>query len=175
VTVPSSLTFISEHETTSSCLSACFRQNGDLLVGTVCGLNVLRRGKDKLSVCSTDVKTVTSVVEHHQNVFILHAAPDAWKVEMCLTDDTTKRKGLFQFPRTSNTAAVMAVSDRYVVIDNPDTNQLVIYDFESQQTERTYCSLDGLRFLPDGCLLGVSGSKLQKYKIENGELVELCY
>ncbi|KAF6040374.1 hypothetical protein EB796_001321 [Bugula neritina] len=31
VTVPSSLTFISEHETTSQCVSACYRQNGNLL------------------------------------------------------------------------------------------------------------------------------------------------
>jgi len=84
VTVPSSLTFISEHKTMycSQCLAACFRQNGDLLVGTSDGLYVLRRGKDMLSACSTKVKSVTSVVEHHQNVFILHRKDDISKVEM---------------------------------------------------------------------------------------------
>jgi len=174
VTVPSSLTFISEHKTSSQCMATCYRQNGDLLVGTSNGLYVLRRGWDNLSVCSTDVKSVVSVVEHHQNVFILHRAPGTWKVEMCLADDITKRKTLFQFPKKSNTAAVMAVSDRYVVVRNPDTKLLIIYDFTSQQTERNNLLYStGLQFLADGCLLGVCESKLQKYRLENGELVEL--
>jgi len=174
VTVPSSLTFISEHKTTSLCLSACYRQNGDLLVGTDDGLYVFRRGEDKLSVCIADVKSATSVVEHHQNLFILHRAPSTCKIEMCLADDTTKKNKLFQFPRTSDKAAIMTVSDRYVVATNPDTDQLIIYDFTSQQTEKiSSMNLLGLQFVPDGCLLGVWRDKLQKYKIENGELVEL--
>jgi len=174
VTVPSSLTFISEHKTSSQCLSACYKQNGDLLVGTSDGLYVLRRGEYWLNPCSTDVKSVTSVVEHYPNVFILHATPGAWKVEMCLADDITKRKELFQFPKKSNTAAVMTVSDRYVVVKNPDTKELIIYDFTSQQTETTnLLHATGLQFLPDGCLLGIVEGTLEKYEIENGQLVEL--
>jgi len=165
VTVPSSLTFISEHKTNCQCTAACYRQNGDLLVSTNNGLDVLRRGGYWLNSCSTDVKTVTSVVEYHQNVFILHRGGSISKVDMCLAGDITKRKELFQFP---------TVSDRYVVVGNPDTNQLIIYDFTSQQTTKVnFLNLLGLQFLPDGCLLGVCGSKLQKYKIKNGQLVEL--
>jgi len=96
-------------------------------------LYVLRRGEDKLSSCSTNLKSITSVVEHHQNVFLLHAAPDAWKVKMCLADKITKTKDLFEFDKTSDAVAVMAVSDRYVVVKDPDTEQLIIYDFMSQQ------------------------------------------
>jgi len=173
VTVPSSLTFISEHKTSSQCMAACFRQNGDLLVGTVDGLYVLCKGRSKLSVCSANVKSVTSIVEHHQNVFILHTVNNTDIVEMCLADDITKRKELFQFPRTSNTAAVIAVSDRYVVATDPDNKQLIIYDFTSQQTNRSSCHLLGLQFGPDSNLLGVCISKLQKHKIENGQLAEL--
>jgi len=178
VTVPSSLTFISEHETTSQYpLATCFRHNGDLLVGTSNGLYVLRRGGNRLNPCSTNVKTVTSVVEHHQNVIILYREGNISKVDMCLDGDITKKKEIFQFDRTGNFAAVMAVSDRYVVVRNPDTKELVIYDYASQQTNKNSCYLLGLQFLPDGCLLGVVGGKLQKYKIENGQLVELwtCY
>jgi len=173
VTVPSSLTFISEHETYSQCMAACYIQNGDLLVGTSDGLYVLRRCGYWLSLCSTDVKSVTSVVEHHQNVFILHRDGNIFKVEMCLAGEITKRQQLFQFHRTNNTAAVMAVSDRYVVVRNPDIKELIIYDFASQQTNKNSCYLLGLQFLPDGCLLGVCKGKLQKYRIENGQLVEL--
>jgi len=174
VTVPYSLTFISEHKTTSQCMSACYKQNGDLLVGADGGLYVLRRGESKLSLCRTDIKSVTSVVEHHHNVFILHAVNNTDIVETCMADDITKRKELFQFHRTNNTAAVMAVSDRYVVVTNPDTNQLIIYDFTSQQTQRTnWLYSTGLQFLPDGCLFEVAGGKLKKYKIENRQLVEL--
>jgi len=174
VTVPSSLTFISEHETTSQCVSACYRQNGDLLVGTIDGLYVITRGGSKLSLCRTGVDSVTSVVEHHQNVFILHTVNNTDRVEICSAGDITKRKELFQFPRTSNIVAAMAVSDRYVVVENPDTNQLIIYDFTSQQTEKiSSINLLGLQFGPDSNLLGVLDDKLQKYRIDNGKLFEL--
>jgi len=174
VTVPSSLTFISEHKTSSQCVSTCYKQNGDLLVGTDGGLYVLRRGESKVSLCRTGFDSVTSVVEHHQNVFILHKNGNIFKVEMCLAGDITKRKQLFQFHRTNNTAPVLAVSDKYVVVKNPDTKDLLVYDFTSQQTEKiSSMNLFGLQFEPDSNLLGVCGSKLQKYKIDNGELVEL--
>jgi len=174
VTVPSFLTFISEHVTNSQCMAACYIQNGDLLVGTSNGLYVLRRGGNWLSLCSTDVKSVTSLVEHHQNVFILHRMNNTDIVEMCLADDITKRKELFQLSRRRNIAAIMTVSDRYVMATDLDANQLIIHDFTSQRTEKiSLMNLLSLQFLPDGCLLGVFESKLKKYKIENGELVKL--
>jgi len=174
VTIPSSLTFISEHETNGQySLAACFRQNGDLLVGTSDILYVLHKGGTWLDPCTTNVKTVTSVVEHHHNVIILHREGNISKVEMCLDGGITRRQQLFQFDRNGNLAAVMAVSDRYVLVSNPDIKELIIYDFISQQTNKSSCYLLGLQFLPDGCLLGVCGVKLQKCRIENGELVKL--
>jgi len=155
-------------------MATCYRQNGDQLVGTSYGLYVLHyRGEHMLSVCSEDVHSVTSVVEHHQHLFILHKNSGISKVDMCLANDITKRKELFQFDRTSNKVPVMAVSDRYVVVRNPDTKDLIIYDYASQQTNKSSCYLLSLQFLPDGCLLGVCKSKLQKYRIDNGQLVEI--
>jgi len=55
------------------------------------------------------------VIETPQNVFILHREGDIDKVETCLAGDITKTQQLFQFDRTGNVAALMAVSDRHVV------------------------------------------------------------
>jgi len=92
---------------------------------------------------------------------------------MCLAGDISKKLQLFQFERIGTYAAVMAVSDRYVVVNHPDTNQLIIYDFITyKQTETVYPHVypRGLHFLPDGHLLGVGGNKLRKYKVENRKL-----
>jgi len=91
---------------------------------------------------------------------------------MCLAGDITKIQQLFQFKRTSTVAAVMAVSDRYVAVDHPDAEQLIIYDFITKQKETIYpdVCLVGLYFLPDGHLLGVGGDKLIKYKVDSGKL-----
>ncbi|KAF6033440.1 hypothetical protein EB796_008252 [Bugula neritina] len=172
VTLPCSLTFISKHETNGQCVAAHHRQDGDILIGTDNGIQLLSRDGNELSEYSTSVKKVTGVIETPQNVFILHREGDISKVEMCLAGDITKRQQLFQFDRTSNTGAVMAVSDRYVAVNHPDTRQLIIYDFITKQTETIHpdVPLLGLHFLPDGHLLGVGGGKLMKYKVENGKL-----
>jgi len=172
VTVPSSLTFISEHETDDQCMAANHRQDGDILIGTDNGIQLLSRDGNELSEYSTSVKRVTGVIETPQNVFILHREGDIAKVDMCLAGDITKRQQLFQFDRTGNVAAAMAVSDRYVVVKNPDTNQLIIYDFITKQTDTIHPDVYpfGVNFLPDGHLLGVDGGKLIKYKVENGTL-----
>ncbi|KAF6035418.1 hypothetical protein EB796_006268 [Bugula neritina] len=66
----------------------------------------------------------------------------------------------------------MAVSDRYVAVDHPDAEQLIIYDFITKQKETIHpdVCLVGLYFLPDGHLLGVGGDKLIKYKVDCGKL-----
>ncbi|KAF6025942.1 hypothetical protein EB796_015754 [Bugula neritina] len=53
VTVPSSLTFISEHETDGWCLAAHHRQDGDMLIGTSNGIQLLNRDGNELSEYST--------------------------------------------------------------------------------------------------------------------------
>ncbi|KAF6036897.1 hypothetical protein EB796_004794 [Bugula neritina] len=172
VTVPSSLTFISEYETDHWCYTANHRQDGDILIGSYNGIQLLRRDGNELSEYSTSEKAVTGVIETPQNVFILHREGDISKVDMCLAGDITKRQQLSQFDRTSRGVAVLAVSDRHVVVNHPDTEQLIIYDFITKQTETIYPDVYplGLHFLPDGHLLGVGGDKLIKYKVENGKL-----
>jgi len=175
VTVPSSLTFISEHETDGSCYSANHRQDGDILIGTDNGIQLLKQRHHKLTEYSTSEDGVTGVIKALQNVFILHGVGKIEKVDMCLAGDITKRQKLVQLERTSNTGAVMAVSDRHVVVNHPDTKQLIIYDFITKQTETINPDVFpfGLHFLPDGHLLGVGGGKLIKYKIENGKLTKI--
>jgi len=172
VTVPCSLTFISEHETVWWCYSANHRQDGDILIGTYDGIQLLSRDGNELSEYSTREEKVSGVIETPQNVFILHLEGDICKVDMCLAGDITKRQQLFQFDRTTRGVAVMAVYGRYVVVKNPDTKQLIIYDFITKQTDtiRPDVLPFGLQFLPDGHLLGVGGGKLIKYKVENGNL-----
>jgi len=173
VTVPSSLTFISEHETDGQCLAAHYRQNGDILIGTHNGIQLLSRDGNEMSEYSTSEKRVSGVIETSQNVFIIQKKGDISKVEMCLTDDITKRQELLQFDRTSNDAAIMAVSDRYVVVNHPDTKQLIIYDFITKKTQTLIHSglfPFGLHFLPDGHLLVAGKGKLRNYKIENQKL-----
>jgi len=172
VTVLSSMTFISEHETSGWCYSANHRQDGDILIGTHNGIQLLSRDGNDLSECSTSEKVVNSVIETPQNVFILHREVDIDKVDMCLTGDITKRQQLFQFDRKGSGAAVMAVSDRYVVVNHLDTKQLIIYNFITKQTETIHPDVYplGLHFLPDGHLLGVGKGTLMKYKLENGKL-----
>jgi len=150
VTVPSSLEFVSEHKTSGTCYSANHRQDGDILIGTQNGIQLLSRDGNELSEYSASEKIVTEVIETPQNVFILHREGDISKVEMCLPGDITKRQQLFQFDRTGQVAAIMAVSDRYVVVKNPDTKQLIFYDFITKQTETIHPDVypRGLHFLP---------------------------
>jgi len=173
VTVPSLLRFISEHKTDGGCYSANHRQDGNILIGTDNGIQLLSRDGNGLSEYSTSEKEVTRVTETPQNVFILHSEGKIDKVEMCLAGDITKRQQLFQFDRTGKAAAVMAVSDRHVVVKNPDTQQLIIYDFITKQTETIHPDMlpRGLHFLTAGHLLGVHGYKLMKYKVENSKLI----
>ncbi|KAF6034666.1 hypothetical protein EB796_007028 [Bugula neritina] len=175
VTLPSSLRFISEHETDGGCYSANHRQDGDILIGTQNGIQLLSRDGNELSEYSTSEKVVTGVIETPQNVFILHREGDISKVEMCLVGDITKRQQLFQFDRTGGIAAVMAVSDRHVVVNHPDTKQLIIYDFITKQTDTTRPDVltCGIHISPNGHLLVVGEGKLIKYKVENGKLTKI--
>jgi len=172
VAVPSSLEFVSEHKTSGTCYSANNRQDGDILIGTHSGIQLLSRDGNELSEYSTSENVVTGVIGTPQNVFILHRESDIFKVEMCLAGDITKRQQLFQFDKKYNCAAAMAVSDRYVLVTYLDTKQLIIYDFITKQTETIFSdvNVNDLHFLPDGHLLVVDGTKLMKYKIENKKL-----
>jgi len=128
VKVPILLTFLSEHKTEGQCMAAHHRQDGNILVGTENGIQLLSRDGNEMSEYSASEKRVSGVIETPQNIFILHREGDISKVDMCLAGDMTKRQQLFQFDRTESVVAVTAVSERYVVGKNPDTKQLIIYN-----------------------------------------------
>ena len=130
-----------------------------------------------MSVTTYDTvfKQVTSVVEYRNNIYILHRVGDICKVEMCLPDMKSSYK-LFEFKRDSTAAATMTVSDKYIVVDNPDNDfQLIIYDIISK--EKKYRQPDvriNPYFLPDGQLLvrwsGDWGGRIAKYRPSDEEL-----
>ena len=177
VNTPTSLTFISEHPTDFYCYSADYREDGDLLLGCGDGLRLLRREDMQMIRYNTNARGVTSAIEHHRNVFVLHKDGNTVIVEMCLPGVTQKNK-LFELQRTDNTASFLAVSDKYVVAINPDNNQLVLYNFLTKQTTTLTLELApwDVYFLLDGDLLVLSRSQyksLTRYRIENNQLTKV--
>ncbi|KAF6021664.1 hypothetical protein EB796_020024 [Bugula neritina] len=172
VTIPSALTFLSEHKTKGQCYSAYHRQNGEILLGTQIGTQLLRRSsKRPINYNKTDT-SVAKVIEKNQTIYILHTEEKTDKIEMCLSCDMTNKHKLFQFERTSDSITSMAVSDKYVAVINPDTNQIILFDLltrQSQILDLNFVALD-LQFLPDGHLLAVGGDTLFKLRIDNGDL-----
>ena len=90
---------------------------------------------------------------------------------MCLPDMKSSYK-LFEFKRDSNDAATMTVSDKYIVVMNPDNGiQLIIYDIISK--EKKYRQPDVCArpyFLPDGQLLVRTDDRIAKYRPSDEEL-----
>ena len=174
---PTSLTFISEHPTGSSCYSADYREDGDLLLGSQDGVRLLRREDMQMIRYDTNVIRVTSILEHCRNIFVLHRDDNTVIVEMCLPGVTQKNK-LFELQRTGDRASFLAVSDRYVAAINPDNNQLLLYNFLSKQTTTLTLELApwDVHFLPDGDLLVLNRSQyksLTRYRIENNQLTKV--
>ncbi|KAF6021662.1 hypothetical protein EB796_020022 [Bugula neritina] len=175
VTIPSALTFLSEHKTNGQCYSAYHRQNGEILLGTEIGTRLLGRiSKRPINYNKTDT-SVAKVIEKNQTIYILQIEETTDKVEMCLSCDMANKHKLFQFERTSDSITSMAVSDKFVAVINPDTNQIILFDLITKQTEHFSLSFAvyDLQFLPDGNLLTVSGDTLFKFSIDNGNLTPI--
>ena len=173
VNTPTSLTFKSEHDTNGSCYSAFYKKDGDLLLGCSSGVGLLGHRDNQITKYDTEHDGLTSLVEHHRNVFLLGRADDVYLVEMCLPG-VTQREKLFEFQRTSTAAAFLAVSDEYVVAVNPGANALLLYDFLTKQTVTLAPTVNptNVCFLPDGDLLVLSFSdhSIVRYRIENNQL-----
>ena len=177
VNTPTSLTFISEHPTYAGCCSADYKEDGDLLLGCHDGVRLLRREDMQMIRYNTNVRGVTSAVEHHRDVFILHKDGKTDAVDMCLPG-VTQRNKLFELQLTGNMVSFLAVSERYVVATNPDKDQLLLYDFLTKQTTTLTPGLApwNVHFLLDGDLLVLSSSQpqtLTRFRIENNQLTKV--
>ena len=169
---PTSLTRIASTDKLGEfCYSAYHRADGNILLG--CGDGVKLFNKETMSVTTYDTvfKQVTSVVEYRNNIYVLHRVGDIDKVEMCLPDMKSSYK-LFEFKRDSAPAASMTVSDKYIVVCNPDNGWwLIIYDIISK--EKKYRQPDVRAhpyFLPDGQLLVIMADRIAKYRPSDEEL-----
>ena len=173
VNTPTSLTFKSEHDTYGSCYSAFYKEDGDLLLGCSGGVGHVRHRDKKITKYDTGQWRVSSVVEHHRNVFILHQTRHTCFVEICLPG-VTQREKLFEFQSTSIDPTSLTVSEKYVVVINPETKTLLLYDFLTKQTVTLTPTVNptDVYFLPDGDLLvlGLSDDSIFRYKIENNQL-----
>lgn len=173
VPLPSSLTFLSEVVTSSTCYSVCQREDGNLLVGTRNGLFIMDKDTKKLTASSFTFGQVTSVIERGHVTYVLHDTDDKWKVEMCLSD-LQHPQTLFDFDCS---CAWMSASDSHVVVGVRKLDwsySYIIYDIITKQTKTTQVTERFIPyFLPDGHLLACIGDKLKKYKIEDGELLPL--
>jgi len=135
----------------------------------------LRRSSKRLINYNKTATSVANVIEKNQTIYILSTEEKTDKVEMCLSSNMASKHKLFQFERTSDSITSMAVSDKYVAAINPDTNQLILFDLITKQTDHFSFSFAvyDLQFLPDGNLLTVSEDTLFKFRIDNGNLTPI--
>ena len=130
-----------------------------------------------MSVTTYDTvfKYVTSVVEYRNTIYVLHRVGDICKVEMCLPDMKSSYK-LLEFKRDSSYVPTMTVSDKYIVVGNPDNGyQLIIYDIISKEKKYRKPNVRAdPYFLPNGQLLvrwsGDWGGTIAKYRPSDEEL-----
>ena len=172
---PTSIIFKSEVKTNDWAYSAHHRADGDILVGTGKGVQLYRYREMSLKTISTSTMYVHAVVEYKNTFCVLYRKRSANVVDMYSPDMTFIRKVL-EYPRGSDDSSVaaMAVSDRYIVVNKPQTNQLLVHDFFSgavRSFPTTYNTL-GLHFYEDD-LLTVGRGYLTKHKISDGHLREV--
>ena len=169
---PTSLTRIaSTDKLGDQVMSAYHKADGNILLGCEDGVKLFNKETMSVTTYDTVFKQVTSVVEYRNNIYILHRVGDICKVEMCLPDMKSSYK-LFEFKRDRPVAASMTVSDKYIVVMNPDNDkQLIIYDIISK--EKKYRQPDvrvSPYFLPDGQLLVRMDDRIAKYRPSDEEL-----
>jgi len=171
--LPSKLKPLSEHEIDGFCYSANHRQEGDILIATHFGIQLLDRNYQMVTRKMTDKVVVTTAVEHNGDIYFLQKDANRCKIEMCLNGCFTKREELLSFEQTG--VADMAVSNKYIAFNNSDSKELIIFDLQTKQKESFILSVfpRSLQFLSDSHLLALGEGKLIKYKLENGALTSV--
>lgn len=158
VNIPTALEYITSYSTGSCCYSASYKCNGDILLGTAAGLNVLNRESGKILRYDTQHERVTSFQATPKNNFILHRKGNTCKIDICLADNVKMSHTLFEFDRLSTFAAHLGFSDKNIVVKHPDTTKIIIYNFETKltQTIRPEIELLKVHLLPDDDLLATT-------------------
>ena len=180
VSVPTSVTFESLYETDSVCLTAVYDHNGDILMGTTDGIELLsRETMDTTSLFDEDSSWVESVVKHDDNIYMLKASEEKSAVEAHVYESgKCVKELLFELPGmdADSDFGTITVSKDYVATALSNTKVLYLYDLESKQTTTLspFPSVT-IHFALDGCLLAVNEdvTGLIKYKIENGKLIQM--
>ncbi|XP_067943286.1 tripartite motif-containing protein 59-like [Watersipora subatra] len=98
VATPTSLTFMSEHSTNSSCYSAAYLANEKLILGCADGVECLNKDSSEVVkfMTSSLSQEVTSVQVYNNNFYILESIGNEKTVYQCLSDVSQKEK-LFSF------------------------------------------------------------------------------
>ena len=171
---PTTLTFLSEHSTSSRCYSAAYKGSNELYLGCNDGIRVLNR--ESTEIISSIILRVTSVQVCNNSIYVLDSNGDERTVYQCLSD-MSQREKLFSFNYLGNTASFIAVSKDYIVASEPVKDELVLYNFSTRSTTllTPAMPLFDMHFLPDGQLLVVSVKQdaLIRYKIENDQLITI--
>ena len=143
------------------------------------GLKVLKQDTMTIVKCGTNEDPVTNVIEHQDNLFVLRVSNNKSTVELCSSDGEVKET-LFELPNINlkDDMGCLAVSDKYVVGAVSTSTQMSVYDFRTKTTITIDLDTKPLQlyFLPDGELfvVGQSGWDLFRYRIEDGQLTEVC-
>lgn len=169
------------------CYAACYRLNGDVLLGCKNGVKQF----DSTTKEITDWKqtgnfhefSVLGFVEHGESVFVLHLAKQKvspkkkcrytnlsmWEVgKYAAGSDNSRKITLFSFSDGAKATPSLAVSDKYIAVAPSDASEkLILYNVDTES--KKYVSIDQLRsiyFLPDGDILCLAKETLIRYKIE---------
>ena len=177
--IPSSLQFVSMHQTRTKCVTVDHHSiTGDILLGCTDGIKFYSRNSGEVRHVTDHVRAKV-VVEYMGEVFMsLHHNKTVLKV--IKYDTVTKTiEFLFSFPMKSTAVSFLSVTDHFIVTTDKDNQTIKLYDRQaghrSQNTLTTqtlpeYKVIKNLKLLTDDTLL-VTGwdtadtYKLNKYRI----------
>lgn len=82
---------------------------------------------------------------------------------------------VFKIARQTGVVSTLTLSDKYAIVDNPDSLELHVYNRGSGEKTiiKTPHSLGGICLLPDESLLAVGKHCLIRYRVEADQLIEV--
>ena len=171
VSIPTSVTFKSSHETDSA-YSATHNINGDILMGNCDGFTLLKRETMQASSYIEDATSIESIAEYDGIVYALESGIEKSTVKVYGSES---KELLFDFPCVSGSnIGTVTASKQYVAATVTNCGSLYLYDTCNKQTSTLLLS-GVIHFAPDGSLVVIEDDSetLSKYKIEDGELIKL--
>ena len=168
--VPSDLKLISQYETGSPCLSACFDTlSGDLLLGCIDGMKIVK----KYEVREETHDKRAEVAVHKGDVFIAEHKNDKVINVMSYKRENREDEVLFSFPMESGYSAHVSVSDEYVACVDSDTkpHTLKLHNRRDNTVQTIQLPLlteyiYNIHFLQDGSLLATGPDDAGKFYLD---------